>query len=357
MRLTVVVPTYNRSELLGRALRGLLDQTLPAEEYEIVVVDDGSTDATPQVVAAVGAPESRLRYLRQENQGPAAARNYGTREAKGNIILFTGDDCLPDRKLLEVHLQTHARKGDVGVIGLVAWHPELEVTPFMSFLEEGVQFGFKHIRDPEHAPFWCFYTSNCSVQKHRLEEVGGFDTGFPAAAFEDIELAYRMQQRGLRLVYRSAAVTYHHHATTLERYLARQRLAGQAAVVFWRKHPELSKKLGIEAAAQPYTVARFYHAMLEYTYSLGVREALRTGKAPLEDESAPLWRDAELIESGRAWIYEVFGGEDPVRHELNALREEYERITSRRLYRLSEAIARLGWGVLHALGLGRRPKL
>ena len=96
MKLTVVMPTYNRSDLLGRALSGLLNQTAPAEDYEIVVV------------AEVVAPEPRLRYYRQENKGPAAARNYGTREAKGEIILFVGDDCIPDSRLLEEHLKAHS---------------------------------------------------------------------------------------------------------------------------------------------------------------------------------------------------------------------------------------------------------
>ncbi len=368
MNLSVVIPTYNRSEMLGRALRGLLEQSLPAAQYEIIVVDDGSTDNTRQVVEEIGAPESRLRYFRQENKGPAAARNYGTREARGEIILFTGDDCLPDRRLLEEHVRTHVAEGDVGVIGYVGWHPELEITPFMVFLEDGVQFGFGHIKDPENAPAWAFYTSNCSVRKRRLVEVGGFDEDFRAAAFEDIELAHRLKQRGLVLVYRAEAITYHHHATTLERYLGRQREAGKAAVTFWRKHPEMREELVIDRAATPQAVSDMYGTLVAYAYSMGIREAIRGDGVPEEDESTIACRDPKLVADGRAWIREVFGQEDPRWEELIRLRAEvrelhrsleerdaqWARVTSRRLYRMAESLGNLAWRVVRLVRPVRR---
>lgn len=363
MKLSVVMPTYNRSDILGRALRGLLAQSLPEFEYEIVVVDDGSTDATPEVVAALGAPSSRLRYFRQDNKGPAAARNYGVRESRGGVVLFTGDDCLPDHRLLEEHLRTHWQEGDVGVVGNVAWHPDLKITGFMTFLEDGVQFGFKHIEDPENAPYWAFYTSNCSLRKRRFEEAGGFDEDFRYAAFEDTEFAYRLMQSGMRLVYRPEARTYHYHLVTLEHYLQRQRLAGRAAVLCYRKHPELAEKLGILHAGHPVAAQQFYRAVTEYAYSLGIREALRGEDAPPDNEIEALYADPALAAAGRAWIRELHREDEAekqelyaLRHEMRKLRAEYERITSRRLYRWSEALARAAWRVLLRLGYPWRTK-
>jgi GT2 family glycosyltransferase len=359
-QLTVIVPTYNRCELLGRALREMLEQTVSAESYEIVVVDDGSTDDTPAVVEGVRAPEERLRYFRQENKGPAAARNLGVREARGEIVLFTGDDCLPDRRLLEEHLKAHERTGDVGVVGHVSWHPELKITPFMAFLEEGAQFGFKQIADAEDVAPWHFYTANCSVRKHWLEEVGGFDEDFKHAAYEDVEVAYRMQKRGLRIVYRVAARTYHHHETTLDRYLVRQRLSGRAAALFYRKHPELKVDLGIAHSARMTTALKFFEAASEYAYALGVRDELRGEEPPPQAELGAFWQDAEQAEAGRRWVREVFGEMDPdkdellkLRAELQRTKQEWERVTSRRLYRWAEGLARAVWSVLRRLGLGR----
>jgi len=365
VKISVVVPTHNRSELLRRTLAGLLEQSAPAGSYEIVVVDDGSTDDTPQVIQeSARLAAGRLRQLRQDAKGPAAARNLGVREAKGRLILFTGDDCLPDRRLIEEHLKAHREEGDVGVIGHITWHPDLEVTPFMAFLEDGVQFGFRKIKDPHDVSFWHCYSSNLSLSRRWLEKVGGFDEDFKHAAWEDIELGYRLHQRGLRLVYRPQAVTYHHHPTTLERYLVRQRIAGRSAALFYRKHPEVAEDLGIAHAARPIAGKRFYLVLMEYAFAVGVREGLLGEGAEVEDESAALWRDPGFAQSGRAWIHEVFGGDDPVRmelvrarrdlEELRQLRQEYEAVTSRRLYRISEAVAKAGWRVLRALGLGRR---
>lgn len=366
MKLTVVMPTYNRSDLLGRAVGALLEQTASADDYEIVVVDDGSTDATPAVAAEVTAQAShRVRYLRQENRGPAAARNLGTREARGEIILYTGDDCLADRRLIETHLRVHETEGDVGVVGHVAWHPELTITPFMAFLEEGVQFGFKHIQDPDQVTAWSFYTANCSVRRHWVEEAGWFDEDFKYAAYEDIELAYRMQKRGLRIVYRPAAITYHYHPTTLRSYLKRQRLAGRSAVLFAKKHPEAKEMLGIHHAALASTAVEFFEAATAYAYALGVREALKEEPAPLEDEPEVLFEDEGLAAAGDAWQHELFHafrGEKlsdamelvRLRKQVRELLEEWDRVTSRRLYRWSEALAKAGWSVLRALGVGRR---
>jgi len=365
VKLSVVVPTYNRSDLLGRSLRALLEQSAAPDDYEIVVVDDGSTDITPQIAAEVEAASGgRLRCFRQQNQGPAAARNRGVREARGAIILFTGDDCLADRNLVAEHLRVHAQEGDVGVVGHVAWHPELAITPFMAFLEEGVQFGFKRIKDPDHVTAWCFYTANCSAQKHRMEEAGGFDEDFKHAAYEDIELAYRMQQRGLRIVYRPAALTCHHHQTTIKQYVARQRLAGRSAVLFAQKHPELKGMLGIHHGARTSLAVSFFEAVVAYAYALGVREGLREQAPAPGDELEVLFEDPALEAAGDAWQQEVFQalkGErlrDAVelirlRRQVQAMREEWDRVTSRRLYRWSEGLAKAAWGVLRGLGVRR----
>ncbi|MFB3882105.1 MAG: glycosyltransferase family 2 protein [Armatimonadota bacterium] len=374
MRLTVIVPTYNRSGLLERCLRGLLNQTAAASEYEIVVVDDGSTDGTAEVaeevarLAGSGDPGlqngtgARVRHFRQENKGPAAARNLGVLHARGEIVLFTGDDCLPDGRLIEEHLRAHEQAGDVGVLGLVTWHPEIEITPFMAYLESGPQFGFNQIADPENVSIWHFYTSNCSVQRHRIEQVGGFDEEFGCAAFEDVEIAYRMKQRGLRIVYRPEAKTYHHHPTTFEQHLARQRLTGKSAALFYHKHPELKVELGIAHSARMTTALKFWEAATEYAFALGVREGLTGEAQPGWGELEALSSDPKRAEAGRMWVREVFGTVDPdklelveLRAEMERMKKEWGRVTSRRLYRWCEGIARGGWKMLRRLGVGRRP--
>jgi len=362
MKCAVIIPTYNRSELLGRVLRALLfEQTAARGDYEVIVVDDGSTDATAQTVQAVGAPDWRLRYLRQENKGPAAARNLGLRHTKERIVLFTGDDCVPESHFVSEHLLAHQRDGDVGVVGHIAWDPKLPLTPLMAFLDEGTQFGFGLIKDPEDAGPWVFYTANCSAPRHWIDEVGGFDESFKHAVYEDIELAYRMSQRGLRIVYRPSALTYHHHAPDLASHLARQRLCGRAAARFWQKHPELEHPLRIDEASEAGAATHFIRVASMCAHAVGVREVLRAERPPGEPDLETLWREADVAKPGEAWLTELLRLDDGrleelarIRTELRLLRREFERVTSRRLYRWSEWLARTAWRAIRAVSPGRR---
>jgi len=244
--LSVVIPTFNRRTTLARVLDALLEQRPEAgAAVEIVVVDDGSTDGTGDVLAARAAVVS----LSQPNGGPARARNRGAAAATGERLLFLGDDTVPERGFLAVHAG-ETRPG-IAVLGYTGWDAErMRVTPLLRHLNEnGLQFGYAIIPDAENVPFNFFYTSNVSLDRRLFLDLGGFDESFPFAAFEDVELAYRAMTAGrLRMVYRKAARTRHDHPTTLASFRGRQRRAGQAGAVFAAKHPELEAWIGLPEA-------------------------------------------------------------------------------------------------------------
>jgi GT2 family glycosyltransferase len=124
------------------------------------------------------------------------------------------------------------------------------VTPFLHHINEyGLQFGYGLIEDPDSVPFNFFYTSNISLERERLRDAGLFDTTFPHAAWEDIEMAYRLIREGMRIVYRPEAVARHHHDVTFGSFRKRQERSGEAAAIFYRKHPELGDFLGVPQAA------------------------------------------------------------------------------------------------------------
>ena len=104
--LSVVIPTYNRKDTLSRVLEGLGSQTLPVASYEVIVVDDGSRDGTPRFLTEFSAP-FRFEALIQSNTGPAGARNRAIQAARGEIVVFLGDDTVPEASFLEVHLREH----------------------------------------------------------------------------------------------------------------------------------------------------------------------------------------------------------------------------------------------------------
>jgi len=249
---SVVIPTHNRLPVLTEVLSALVRQE-GAPPFEAVVVDDGSTDGTSEWLRS-RTFDLALRVFTQENRGPAAARNTGVAVSAGRWVAFLGDDTVPAVGWLAAHRAAHRRHGDdvhLAVIGYTGWHPRMRLNPFLRYINEhGLQFGYALIRDPEDVPFNFFYTSNLSLSRELLL-AEPFDLRFPYAAWEDIELAYRLKKRGLHMIYEPAAQVAHDHPTDLARFAARQERAGYCAVVFYRLHPELGGFLGLGPGGPP----------------------------------------------------------------------------------------------------------
>lgn len=296
--ITVVIPTRDRRDRLAECLESLGNQSLPAKSYEIIVVDDGSTDGTGDLLEEISKNSPNIRHLSQQSGGPSKARNLGIENAGAPIILFTGDDCVADRHLLREHLRLHKKGNAVAVLGHIEWHPNLEVTPFMRYITIDTQFSYPRIKEAaENVPFHFFYTSNISVSKRSIEIAGAFDEEFHAAAFEDIELGYRLWRSGVRIVYNPRAVTYHHHPVDLEDYIRRQIKSGRAAAILYRKHPELADSLQLPRVTSPEVRMRFYQAVLDYYYFVGLQEGMQPGRGddrlvPIEDRLKN-WSDTE----------------------------------------------------------------
>jgi GT2 family glycosyltransferase len=245
---SVVIPTFNRLAELRRVVAAVSAQAGPeGVEPELLVVDDGSTDGTSSWLrsqASIGA----LRVLHQENSGPARARNRGAREATGDVVLFLGDDTVPQPGWLAAHLEEHrllAHEGPIAVVGYTSF-PAAADTPFLRFINEfGAQFGYQLIEHPHGVPFKFFYTSNISLPRRELVDRGGFREDFPAAAWEDIEFAYRACTEGMILHYQPRARVLHHHRIQPRTFCRRQRTSGRSAAIFSRLHPELAEFLGV----------------------------------------------------------------------------------------------------------------
>jgi glycosyltransferase involved in cell wall biosynthesis len=248
-RFSVVIPTFERPDTLFSVLDALGRQKDPPG-FEVLVVDDGSRDDTREKLGRY-RPSYPFRFFSQENAGPAAARNRAILEARHEVILFLGDDTVPEPGLLAVHAGIHAEKRSypVAVLGYTTWPRERRISPFLHHINEyGLQFGYGLIENPDAVPFNFFYTSNISLERALLVKAGLFDTTFPHAAWEDIEIAYRLMKMGLRILYRAQAVARHYHDITFASFRRRQEKAGEAAAIFYAKHPELGDFLGVPQA-------------------------------------------------------------------------------------------------------------
>lgn len=243
---SVVVPTFNRVRDLRRALNAFERQRPVDLPFEVVAVDDGSNDGTAEFLASWRSRRFPLRFARQVNGGPARARNRALRIASGDIVLFGGDDIEPHPDLVAEHVGEHFRCGDprMAVLGLTKWPESEELTSTMRHIDGpgAQQFSYAGFDDGAEYDFRHFYTSNVSLRRSLLDsEPDGFSTAFPAAAFEDAELAYRLSRRGMRIRYRASAVAWHHHRYDARRFFERQVRCGEMADVLFRIHPQLAK--------------------------------------------------------------------------------------------------------------------
>jgi glycosyltransferase involved in cell wall biosynthesis len=236
--LSVLIATYNRKEILLKTLAAYQAQSARSEILEVLVLDDGSTDGTPEAMAEFSAHnELPVRYFPLTHRGSAALRNYGIGEAKGKLILFGDDDILPVRNLLEEHLAWHRNhpQPSVGVLGLVEWAAEVNPTPFMHWLAEEGFFSYGRLEAGKEAGFGCFYTGNLSLKTAFLRENGLFDEDFKAYGFEDTELGYRLEKKGLRLLYNPRAVGYHYKFVSFQDACRRAKVVAAARRLFEEK--------------------------------------------------------------------------------------------------------------------------
>jgi glycosyltransferase involved in cell wall biosynthesis len=212
--LSVIIPTYNRKEILLKTLAAYQAQSARSEILEVLVLDDGSTDGTSEAVSEFSSRANiPVQCFLLTHRGPAALRNHGIRRSCGRLLLFGDDDIVPGPDLVAEHLAWHKKYPEpvVGVLGLVEWAPEVEPTPFTEWLaKDGVLFAYGHLRPGEEVGFRCFYSCNLSLKTCFLRENGLFDEDFKGPAFEDTELGYRLERRGLRLLYNPGAIGYHH---------------------------------------------------------------------------------------------------------------------------------------------------
>lgn len=247
---SVLIPTFGRADALAVALQAWEHQQPGDVPFEVVVVDDGSPDDTRDLLASFRSDRFDLRRLAQENAGPAVARNRGLREARGDIVLFTGDDIEPAPDLLDQHRQGHSKAADpdIAILGLTRWPESANLTATMRHVD-GVgaqQFSYHWLKDGKDYDFRHFYTSNISVHRSLLDrEPTGFSEDFPSAAFEDAEYAYRLSRWGLKIRYRASALAFHHHPYTVRTFFDRQQRCGRMAALLWEQQPSLSKWLSI----------------------------------------------------------------------------------------------------------------
>jgi glycosyltransferase involved in cell wall biosynthesis len=250
---TVIVPTFRHPESLRETLVSLSGMDYPPDRWEVVVVDDGSGDETPDVVAAFTARQPTIRYHAQPNRGVASARNEGARRASGEVLLFVDDDMIVPPSLISDHLAALDHFAPAAISGYRMFAPDLTArlaeTPFGRFrleAEPRQEWGAEPISRDGSFPEICrphndggLTSNNLSMYRSDFFRVGGFDEQFPSVGYEDLELAERAARTGLSCRIHFGILTWHNdRRLTLTQFLDRQRGNARGAVLFACKYPQ-----------------------------------------------------------------------------------------------------------------------
>lgn len=228
MNCSLIIPAYNSAKTLPLCLRSALNQSLPREQYEVIVIDDGSTDNTAEIAKAFG-----VDVIVQKNQGPAAARNAGAQKAKGDILVFTDSDCELDPNFLRNLTAPFQQPEITGAQGAYKTRqPE-----FMAhFGQIEIETRYELLARSSFIDFIGTYAA--AYRREIFINNQGFDTQFRLASGEDTEFSYKLQKQGHRLVFCPDAIVYHQHPSSLGRYLRVKFYRGFWRVRLYSLHPE-----------------------------------------------------------------------------------------------------------------------
>lgn len=228
----MVIPTRDRERVLDRTLKALGKQDLGGVEAEVIVVDNGAPAGALDRVEG-----GSVRVVAEPSPGAAAARNRGIAEARAPVVLFLGDDCIPAVPgLVRGHAEAHANGEPRAVVGRIAWDPSVERSEAMDWLERAGHMVDMARLDREAAGPATFYTGNVSVPRRALLEVAGFDQRFSGYGWEDLDLALRLADRGLRFEHRPNLGVHHSHRHGMEHSLRRMEAVGRGARLLHTLH-------------------------------------------------------------------------------------------------------------------------
>ncbi len=245
MKVSVIVATYNRKDKLPRCLYALENQDYPVKDYEILVVDNGSTDGTYEFLENRKRGIRNLRVSRQYKRGPAAARNMGIKNAKGEIIFFTDDDVIVPRNWIKALLVVFSKHKDVAAAG--GYIEASDEVLRSNILAKYESYMSRTTYSRPHSQYIGGFetpgisTCNAAYRKSVLDEAGGFDENFPVPAGEDSDLKLRVSLMGYKFVFVPIKAT-HIQDYTMKRFWNQQKARGLGNEYFLKKWTRLSRE-------------------------------------------------------------------------------------------------------------------
>ena len=210
-KITVVIPTYNRLAVLKKTLMYIGNQSIGREQYQIIVVDDGSTDGTGEYLKTLNGIDY---FINETNKGRAVTRNTGIYLAKSDFLLFLDDDIWADEDLIKNHIEKH--KDNKVVVGAIYPAKEIKTNAINKYYNKHHLWCVKEMeKNRDNLPYNFLKTANLSIDRDVLKNVGSFDERFYKYGCEDTELGMRLKKHGYNIIYNKNAIGYHYHDETV----------------------------------------------------------------------------------------------------------------------------------------------
>jgi glycosyltransferase involved in cell wall biosynthesis/predicted O-methyltransferase YrrM len=238
-RLSVIITTYNRINLLERVLEAFVHQTVPKEKFEVIIVDDGSNPKA-ESCAHQFKDKINIKYFYHENSGLAFSRNIGIEYASYEIVAFADDDDIPSPHYVSEHLKSHAGhpETNIAVLGKLEWNDSVQVTPFMDYITKvsGEYFSFENLKDNNFYDVWKWWGGLISCKKELLLKYKPvFDERF-TFGYEDTDLAIRMMNDDIKILYNANAKSFIIKKVEFEEFLNRRIKQGRSLFQLELKH-------------------------------------------------------------------------------------------------------------------------
>ena len=262
--ISIVLGTFNQVETLKKVLAEYENQTLDKRLFEVIVIDSSSNDGSKEFYETY-SPNFNFKYLIQENNGKAAARNKGVEIATGKYIIITDADMIPNQNFIQTHLEAQKKtinetcfEGQTLNMEKLEWPTsDQNITPYIQ----------RKIKNLAKLGWFYFLTGNISFPKSLFIKNSGFNETFLNYGWEDLELGYRLQKQGIPLFYLKNAINYHYHVVTKKEEIERNVKKGESAKILVSIHPELKLFCGLNPFSKAIfpifkETGRFYQLLL-----------------------------------------------------------------------------------------------
>jgi cellulose synthase/poly-beta-1,6-N-acetylglucosamine synthase-like glycosyltransferase len=229
-KISVIIPAYNAEETIKKTLKSLLSQNFSRSKYEVIIVDDGSSDKTKEIVSNFKS----VKLVSIKHSGPAKARNKGVKISRGKIVVFTDSDCIPKKNWLKTLVDPFNNKDVVCVAGTYETLNKNKI--IARFVGYEIKHRHEKMKKNETIDFVGSY--NCAYRKSIFKSFKGFDESFVTASGEDPELSFRLERANYKIVFEPRAIVLHPHTPNIFSYLKKKFNRAFWKVLLYKKHPK-----------------------------------------------------------------------------------------------------------------------